>query len=60
MSDKPLFVCYSLNLMLFLKQHGISYEIEAMHKLTKKSLWVYIRDDKLKKLLKEWSYSRLN
>ena len=58
MSDKPLFVCYSLNLMLFLREHGIRYEVEAVHKLTNAPLWVYIRDDKLKKILNEWNINK--
>lgn len=58
MDNNPLFVCYSLNLMLFLKKNGVRYEVEAVHKLTSAPLWVYIRSDKLKKLLGEWNINK--
>lgn len=58
MDNNPLFVCYSLNLMLFLKKNGVRYEVEAVHKLTNAPLWVYIRSDKLKKLLGEWNINK--
>ena len=58
MDNNPLFVCYSLNLMLFLKKNGVRYEVEAVPKLTSAPLWVYIRSDKLKKLLGEWNINK--
>ena len=58
MDNNPLFVCYSLNLMLFLKKNGVRYEVEAVHKLTNAPLWVYVRNDKLKKLLGEWNINK--
>lgn len=58
MDNNPLFVCYSLKLMLFLKKNGVRYEVEAVHKLTNAPLWVYVRNDKLKKLLGEWNINK--
>lgn len=58
MSEKPLFVCYSFNLMLFLRENGVRYEVEAVHKLTNAPLWVYVRNDKLKKLLGDWECTK--
>ena len=58
MDNNTLFVCYSLNLMLFLKKNGVRYEVEAVHKLTNAPLWVYVRNDKLKKLLGEWNINK--
>lgn len=58
MNEKPLYICYSLPLMLFLREHGIRYEVEAMHKVTKNPLWVYIRNEQLKNLLDEWDRTK--
>lgn len=52
---KPLFCCYSLNLRDFLSQHGVRYELCALNPNSKNMFWVYIRTDKLNKLLDEWS-----
>ena len=45
--------------MLFLKKNGVRYEVEAVHKLTNAPLWVYVRNDKLKKLLGEENFNEL-
>lgn len=58
MSDKPLYVCYSLPQMLFLKDNHLRYEVEGVHKTTGKEFWVFIRTEKLNELLKQWSLGR--
>lgn len=56
--DKPLYICYSLPLMMFLQENGIKYEVEGKHKVTDKSFWVFMRTDKLNNLLKIWSLNK--
>lgn len=58
MSDKPLFICYSLHLMNFLHENGIRYEVEGRHKVTGKDFWVYVRNEQLNKLLDTWSLNK--
>lgn len=58
MNEKPLYICYSLPLMLFLREHGVRYEVEAKHKITECPLWVYIRTDNLNKVLDEWRLTK--
>lgn len=50
-----LYCCYSLNLRNFLYEHGLKYELCALNPNSQNMFWVYIRDEKLDKLLNEWS-----
>ncbi len=50
-----LYCCYSLNLRNFLYEHGLKYELAALNPNSQKLFWVYIKNDKLDKLLSEWS-----
>ena len=50
-----LYCCYSLNLRNYLKDNGLRYEICALNPNSKEMFWVYIKDEKLNKLLNEWS-----
>lgn len=52
----PFFVCYSLPLMLFLREHGIRYDVEAKHKITDNPLWVYLKTPQLRELLTTWNH----
>lgn len=56
--DKTLYCCYSLNLRNHLAENGIRYEIAALNPNSKKLFWVYIKNEKLEKLLNEWSARR--
>lgn len=49
-----LFICYSFPLMMFLKNNGVNYDVEAKHKITDNPLWVYEKSNKVKLLLDEW------
>lgn len=52
---KKLFCCYSLNLRNYLTKHGIRYELCGLNPNGDHSMfWVYIRDEKLTKILDEW------
>ena len=53
--QKKTYSCFSLNLKNFLSENGVRYEVEAMSKSTHKTFWLYIIDDKLNQLLKEWT-----
>ena len=50
-----LYCCYSLNLRNFLHQHGLRYELAAKNPNTDKLFWVYVMDEKLDKLLSQWT-----
>lgn len=54
MSSK-LYCCYSINLRNFLNNNGLKYELAALNPNSKKLFWVYIKNDKLNKLLNQWS-----
>lgn len=50
-----LYCCYSIPQREFLKSKGIRYEIVALSPNSKSTMWVYIKNEKLDKLLNEWS-----
>lgn len=50
-----LYCCYSLPQRDYLAINGIRYELVAENRKSHKPMWVYIRNEKLDKLLKEWS-----
>lgn len=52
---KRIYCCYSMNLKNFLSENGVRYELEALSKSTHKTFWLYILDEKLDELLKEWA-----
>ncbi len=53
-----LYCCYSLNLRKFLDRNGLRYELAALNPNSKSLFWVYIKDEKLDKLLNEWSANK--
>lgn len=50
-----LYCCYSLNLRNYLYENGLKYELAALNPNSKKLFWVYMKTEKLDKLLTEWS-----
>lgn len=56
--NERLYCCYSLNQRNFLKENGLKYELVALNPNSKNMFWVYIRNEKLNKLLDEWSLNR--
>lgn len=50
-----LYCCYSLNLRNFLFENGIKYDLCALNPNSKNMFWVYVRTEKLNKLLNKWS-----
>jgi hypothetical protein len=53
-----LYCCYSLNLREFLNSNGMRYKLAALNPNSKSLFWVYVKDEKLDKLLNEWSANK--
>lgn len=58
MNNVELYCCYSLNLREFLYNNGLRYKLAALNPNSKSLFWVYIKDEKLDKLLNEWSANK--
>lgn len=56
--DIELYCCYSLNLRNFLYDNGLRYKIAALNPNSKSLFWVYVKDEKLDKLLNIWSENK--
>lgn len=53
-----LYCCYSLNLREFLYNNGVRYKLAALNPNSKSLYWVYVKTEKLDKLLTEWSANK--
>lgn len=60
MNNVELYCCYSLNLREFLYKNGMRYKLAALNPNSKSLFWVYVKDEKLDKLLNEWSANKKN
>lgn len=58
MKDSKLFCCYSVPLRDYLLAHGQKYEICAKNPNSDILMWIFIRNEKLNKLLCTWSQSK--
>lgn len=58
MDNVELYCCYSLNLREFLYKNGLRYKLAALNPNSKSLFWVYVKDEKLDKLLNEWSANK--
>lgn len=58
MKESKLFCCFSVPLKDYLSNNGVKYEITALNQNTLKTMWIYIKNDKLSNLLKEWSLGK--
>lgn len=58
MNNVELYCCYSLNLREFLFKNGMRYKLAALNPNSKSLFWVYVKDEKLDKLLNEWSANK--
>lgn len=58
MDNVELYCCYSLNLREFLYNNGLRYKLAALNPNSKSLFWVYVKDEKLDKLLSEWSANK--
>ena len=53
-----LYCCYSLKVRDYLRENGLRYELVAENPTSHKIFWVYVRSEKLDKLLAEWSIKK--
>lgn len=53
-----LYPCYSTNLMKFLSLKGVEYELCGRHPNKEVTMWIYIRNEKLNKALKEYELAK--
>lgn len=53
--DVKLYCCYSLPLRNYLIKNGVKYNLAALNPNSKKLFWVYIKNEKLNRLLNKWS-----
>lgn len=58
MDNIELYCCYSLNLREFLFNSGVRYKLAALNPNSKSLFWVYVKTEKLDKLLTEWSANK--
>ena len=60
MNNVELYCCYSLNLRNYLYENGMRYKLAALNPNSKSLFWVYVKGEKLDKLLNNWSENRRN
>ena len=53
-----LYCCYSLNLRNYLRDNGLRYKLAASNPNTNGLFWVYVKDEELDRLLREWSANK--
>ena len=53
-----LYCCYSLNLRNYLYENGLRYKLAALNPNSKSLFWIYVKCEKLDKLLNEWSVNK--
>lgn len=58
MNNTELYCCYSLNLRNYLYENGLRYKLAALNPNSKSLFWVYVKNEKLDKLLNEWSANK--
>ena len=55
MKNAKLSPCYSIQMRDYIASHGIRYELVGLNPETKNMCWVYIKNERLKNALEEWS-----
>lgn len=60
MNNVELYCCYSLNLRNYLYENGMRYKLAALNPNSKRLFWIYIKGEKLDKLLNNWSANKRN
>jgi hypothetical protein len=56
--ESKIYCCYSLPLRKYLYENGLEYELAALNPNSKSLFWVYVKNEKLDKLLNEWSKNK--
>lgn len=54
MNKEKLFICYSVPLMKKLQQEGYRYEVVGLNPESKKTFYVFFKDQKMKDILSNW------
>lgn len=57
-ANVELYCCYSLNLRNYLYDNGLRYKLAALNLNSKSLFWVYVKNEKLDRLLNEWSANK--
>lgn len=50
-----LYICYPEKIKNFLLSNGCRYEVIGLNPNSKQTFWVFIRDEKINKLLTDWN-----
>ena len=58
MNNTKLYCCYSLPLRKYLYDNDVEYELAALNPNSKSLFWIYIKTEKLDKLLTAWSVNK--
>ena len=53
-SNKDFFFCYSKELHNHIQRHNINYVCAALHESTHKKFWLYMRSERLNKVLMQY------
>ncbi len=53
--EVSLYCCYSANLKKYLIDNGLRYKIAAKNPNSLADFWVFVRDEKLDRLLNQWA-----
>lgn len=56
--NKKLYCCYSLPLRKYLYDNGVEYELAALNPNSLSPFWIYMKTEKLDRLLTEWSANK--
>ena len=55
MQESKLYCCFSVPQMNYITSKNIRYDLVALNKNTKNTMWIYIKTDELSRILTEWS-----
>lgn len=58
MKNSKLYCCYSVPLRNYLQEHECKYELCAKNPNSNILMWIFIRTEKLNKLLANWSQKK--
>lgn len=56
--NNKIYCCYSINQRNYLYDNGQIYILAALNPNSKKLFWVYLKNEKLNKLLEKWSIKK--
>jgi len=56
--NRKYYDCFSIQQMIFLKSNKLTPERTAIHYKTKKTIWIFERNQELDRLLTEWTRNK--